>query len=126
MYDKALTVYTHTSNQYSVFSTQVISCGPREALYVLDGLLDNDTNLQSREHYTDTHGFTEQLFGLCFLLGFSFMPRLKDLADQQLYKISKTEDYGELGVAIAMEKFPTMLRKTCFKLTFATTPFQVS
>lgn len=96
-YDKALTVYTHTSNQYSVFSSQVISCGPREALYVLDGLLDNDTNLQPREHYTDTHGFTEQLFGLCYLLGFSFMPRLKDLADQQLYKISKTEDYGELN-----------------------------
>jgi len=96
-YDKALTVYTHTSNQYSVFSSQVISCGPREALYVLDGLLDNDTNLQPREHYTDTHGFTEQLFGLCYLLGFSFMPRLKDLGDQQLYKISKTEDYGELS-----------------------------
>ena len=96
-YDKALTVYTHTSNQYSVFSSQVISCGPREALYVLDGLLDNDTNLQPREHYTDTHGFTEQLFGLCYLLGFSFMPRLKDLADQQLYKISKIEDYGELN-----------------------------
>jgi TnpA family transposase len=96
-YDKALTVYTHTSNQYSVFSSQVISCGPREALYVLDGLLENDTNLQPREHYTDTHGFTEQLFGLCYLLGFSFMPRLKDLADQQLYKISKTEDYGELN-----------------------------
>ena len=37
-YDKALTVYTHTSNQYSVFSSQVISCGPREDLYVLDGL----------------------------------------------------------------------------------------
>jgi TnpA family transposase len=96
-YDKALTVYTHTSNQHSVFSSQVISCGPREALYVLDGLLENDTNLQPREHYTDTHGFTEQLFGLCYLLGFSFMPRLKDLADQQLYKISKTEDYGELN-----------------------------
>lgn len=53
-YDKALTIYTHTSNQHSVFSTQVISCQPREALYVLDGLLDNDTDLQPREHYTDT------------------------------------------------------------------------
>lgn len=93
-YEKALTVYTHLSNQYSVFSTRVISCQPREALYVLDGLLENETDLQPREHYTDTHGFTEQLFGLCYLLGFSFMPRLKDIADQQLYKISKTEDYG--------------------------------
>jgi TnpA family transposase len=47
---------------------------------VLDGLLENDTILRPREHYTDTHGFTEQLFGLCFLLGYSFMARLRDLA----------------------------------------------
>jgi TnpA family transposase len=42
-----------------VFGTRVISCSPREALYVLDGLLENDTILRPREHYTDTHGFTE-------------------------------------------------------------------
>jgi hypothetical protein len=35
-YDQAVTLYTHVSDQHSVFSTQVISCGPREALYVLD------------------------------------------------------------------------------------------
>ena len=89
-YERAITIYTHTSDQYSVFGTRVISCSPREALYVLDGLLENDTVLRPREHYTDTHGFTEQLFGLCFLLGYSFMPRLRDLADQQLYKVERT------------------------------------
>ena len=47
---------------------------------MLDGLLENETVLRPREHYTDTHGFTEQLFGLCYLLGYSFMPRRKDLA----------------------------------------------
>ena len=40
------------------------------------------------------HGFTEQLFGLCHLLGIAFMPRLKDLPDQQLYKLDKGTDYG--------------------------------
>ena len=89
-YERAITIYTHTSDQYSVFGTRVISCSPREALYVLDGLQENDTILRPREHYTDTHGFTEQLFGLCFLLGYSFMPRLRDLADQQLYKVDRT------------------------------------
>jgi TnpA family transposase len=61
--------YTHVSDQFSAFSTCAISCSPREAIYVLDGLLENDTLLRPREHYTDTHGFTEQLFGLCDLLG---------------------------------------------------------
>jgi TnpA family transposase len=95
-YDQAVTLYTHVSDQHSVFSTQVISCTPREALYVLDGLLENDTILRHREHYTDTHGSTEQLFGICYLLGFSFMPRLKDLADQQLYTLDKRSETGNL------------------------------
>jgi len=95
-YDRAITVYTHVSDQYSVFASRAISCSPREAIYVLDGLLENDTILRAREHYTDTHGFTEQLFGLCYLLGFSFMPRLKGLADQQLYKLDRTRSYGKL------------------------------
>ena len=86
-YERAITVYTHTSDQYSVFGTRAISCSAREALYVLDGLLENDTILRPREHSTDTHGFTEQLFGLCYLLGYSFMPRLRDLTDQQLYRV---------------------------------------
>ena len=41
-----------------------------EALYVLDGLLNNNTVLQPTEHYTDTHGYTEDIFALCYLLGF--------------------------------------------------------
>ena len=71
----------------SVFATRAISCSAREALYVLDGLLENDSILRLHEHSTDTHGFTEQLFGLCYLLGYTFMPRLRDLADQQLYRV---------------------------------------
>jgi len=93
-YDRAVSVYTHTSDQYSVFGTRVISCAPREALYVLDGLLENNTVLRLREHYTDTHGFTENIFGASFLVGYSFMPRLRDLPDQRLYKLDRKAQYG--------------------------------
>ena len=44
-YDKAIGIYTHVSDQYSVYSTKIISCSPREALYVLDGMLENNTLL---------------------------------------------------------------------------------
>ncbi|UBF30112.1 Tn3 family transposase (plasmid) [Kovacikia minuta CCNUW1] len=93
-YEKAIGIYTHVSDQYSVFSTKVISCSPREALYVLDGLLENNTILRIREHTTDTHGYTEIIFALCHLLGFYFMPRIRDLKDQQLYKVDRNHDYG--------------------------------
>jgi len=95
-YDRAINVYTHVSDQFSVFSSRAISCSVREAIYVLDGLLENDTLLQPQEHYTDTHGYTEHLFGLCYLLGFSFMPRIRDLKDQRLYRISRDSEYGPI------------------------------
>ena len=57
---------------------------------MLSGILDNDTALDIREHTSDTHGFTEHLFGLCPLLGIPFMPRLKDLPDQVLSRIDGT------------------------------------
>ena len=95
-YDHALQLYTHTSDQHSVYGTQVISCAPREAGYVLGGILDNDTALAIREHTSDTNGFTEHLFGLCVLLGITYMPRLKDLPDQVLSRVDLDADYGAL------------------------------
>ena len=117
-YEKAIGIYTHVSDQYSVFSTKIISCSPREALYVLDGLLENNTVLKIREHTTDTHGYTEIVFALCHLLGFYFMPRIRDLKDQQLYRIDKSVDYGDLNhlltktadLAIVEEQWEYMMR----------------
>ncbi len=117
-YDRAFSLYTHMSNQWSVFAARAISCSPREAIYVLDGLLENDTVLRSREHYTDTHGAIEQLFGLCYLLGISFMPRLRDPADQQLWKLDRERFYGTIDplftgavdVALICEQWDSMVR----------------
>jgi TnpA family transposase len=96
-YDRAVSVYTHLSDQYSVFNTQVISCAEREALYVLDGLLENDTELPIRTHIVDTAGCTDQVFGLCYLLGFSFMPRLKNLATRRLFQPVGSPEEGLFG-----------------------------
>ena len=63
----------------------------------MDGLLENDSVLRLREHSTDTHGYIEDLFGLCYLLGYSFMPRIRDLADQQLYRIDRDAVYPNLA-----------------------------
>jgi len=117
-YDRALALYTHTSDQHSVYATQAISCTPREAGYVLGGILDNDTALPIREHTSDTHGFTEHLFGLCALLGIAFMPRLKDLPDQVLSRIDRDADYGALqpllrgriNVELILEQWDQLVR----------------
>lgn len=94
-YARAVTIYTHTSDQHSVFHTDVIACSAREAIYVLDGILENSTSLRPTTHCTDTHGYTEHLFALCHLLGISFMPRIKDLKGQRLYRLDPAQNYGE-------------------------------
>ena len=98
-YDRAVTVYTHIADQHSVFHTQVIACSVREATYVLDGLLENDTILRPKEHFVDQHGYTDQLFGLCHLLGYSLMPRLT-VSKQTLYKLDRTKHYGPLDAVL--------------------------
>jgi TnpA family transposase len=77
--------YTHVSDQFGPFHTKVIAATASEAPHVLDGLLQHGTGLRIAEHYTDTGGATDQVFGLLAMLGFRFAPRLRDLKDRRLY-----------------------------------------
>jgi TnpA family transposase len=93
--DPGFVFYTHVSGRYSPFHTQVIAATVSEAPYVLDGLLHHvhQSDLRVREHYTDTAGATDHVFGLCCLLGFLFAPRIKDLKDRKLYTVEKPGTY---------------------------------
>jgi TnpA family transposase len=77
--------YTHISDQYAPFSSKLVNVGVRESTYVLDGLLYHESDLRIEEHYTDTAGFTDHVFGLMHLLGFKFAPRIRDLGDTKLF-----------------------------------------
>jgi TnpA family transposase len=86
-YGQGLTFYTWTSDQFSQYGTKVISATVRDATYVLDEILNNETELTILEHTTDTAGYTDLVFGLFDLLGMQFSPRLRDIGDRQLYKL---------------------------------------
>jgi len=98
--DPTVTFYTHVSDQYGPFHTKVINSTVRDALHVLDGLLGHDTDLRIKEHYTDTAGFTDQVFGTCHMLGFRFAPRIRDLGDHKIYPIAKPGKYPSLQALI--------------------------
>jgi TnpA family transposase len=93
--DPGVVLYTHVSGRYDPFHTRVISATMSEAPYVLDGLHHHahQTDLRIAEHYTDTAGATDHVFGLCHLLGYRFAPRIKDLKDRKLYTIDKPSAY---------------------------------
>ena len=113
-------VYTHVSGRYCPFHTRVIAATVSEAPYVLDGLLHHvhQTDLRIREHYSDTAGATDHVFGLCHLLGFCFAPRIKDLKDRKLYTIEKPGAYpllepliGEaIELAAVIAQWPELMR----------------
>jgi TnpA family transposase len=117
-YDKAVSVYTHVSDQFSVFRTKVISCAENEAIYVLEGLLENYTSLDIKQHHTDTGGYTDHIFALCHLLGFSYMPRLQNLHKRRLFRQEKNRTYhgldplfkGVINFDLIREQWDAMLR----------------
>jgi TnpA family transposase len=83
---KGVTFYTWSSDQFSQYGSKAIPSTVRDATYVLDAVLDNETELALLEHTTDTSGFTELIFAVFDLLGLRFIPRIRDLKEQTLYR----------------------------------------
>ena len=86
-----VTFYTHVSDQYTPFHTQLIRTNTRDATFVIDGLLYHGSELKIDEHYTDSAGYTDHVFGLCHLLGFRFAPRIRDLGSLSLFPIDRPD-----------------------------------
>jgi TnpA family transposase len=96
-YGRGVTFYTWTSDQFSQFGTKVVSATVRDATYVLDALLDNETELDIVEHTTDTAGYTDLIFGLFDLLGIQFSPRIRGVGQLKLYQIDQLPKLPMLG-----------------------------
>jgi len=101
--DKGVVAYTFIDESHRLFHSQVINVNERESGYVIDGLMHNNT-VKSDIHSTDTHGFTEVMFGLTNLLGFSFAPRIKNFKDQQLYGCNSPKFYHSLGYKLTPKR----------------------
>ena len=96
-YGKGVTFYTWTADQFSQYGTKVIPATVRDATYVLDEIVDNETELPLLEHTTDTAGYTEIVFALFDLLGLQFSPRIRDLGDHRLFRLDRQKRHPHLG-----------------------------
>jgi hypothetical protein len=95
-YSKGVTFYTWTADQFSQYGTKVIPATVSDATYVLDEVLNNETELPILEHTTDTAGYTEVVLALFDLLGLQFSPRIRDLADQRLFRLDRQKRHPHL------------------------------
>lgn len=92
-HEPGIKIYSHLSDHFASFSSRVMSATANEAPYVLDGLMLGARELPLKELYTDTGGASDHVFGLCHLLGFRFVPRMRDLADRRLGTIVSGANY---------------------------------
>jgi hypothetical protein len=72
-YGRGLTFYTWTSDQFSQYGSKPIPSTVRDATYVLDGILDNETELPIAEHTSDTAGYTDLGFQFVRPVGFAVL-----------------------------------------------------
>lgn len=113
-----VTMYRHTSDEYSAFYVNVINTNIRDAVHVIDGVLHHESELEIEKHFTDTAGYTEQIFGMSHLLGFMFAPRIRDLSDSILYTIPGVTiskclndiDLRNINTKIIKENYDDVLR----------------
>ena len=85
---KGTNIYRFIDERGILFYTTVFSSSERDALYVIDGLLHNDT-IKSDRHSTDTHGYTEMVFSMGHFIGNAYAPRIKDLDGIELLSFEK-------------------------------------
>jgi TnpA family transposase len=96
---QGVSVYSFIDECNLAFYSTVISASELEVAYVIDGLMHNEV-IQSDIHSTDTHGYSEVIFGVTHLLDFYFAPRIKGFTNQRLYAFEKRSHYQGLKYPI--------------------------
>ncbi|MDE2466674.1 MAG: Tn3 family transposase [Alphaproteobacteria bacterium] len=132
-HEPGLKAYTHVSDQFGPFATQTIPATVNEAPYILDGLLMTDAGQKIREQYADTGGFTDHVFAVTALLGFQFIPRIRDLPSKRLYlfdppaclKELKGLIGGKIRDRLIAANWPDILRSVATMASGAMPPSQL-
>lgn len=98
--ERGVTYYNFTSDQFTGFHGIVIPGTLRDSMFILEGLLEHQTSLRPVEVMADTGGVSDVVFGLFWLLGYQFSPRLADAGGARFWRLDPTADYGVLqGIA---------------------------
>ena len=110
--------YYHVSDQYIALFSHFIPCGVYEAIYILDGLIKNESDIQPDTVHGDTQAQSTPVFGLAYLLGINLMPRIRNIKKLVFYRPERGVNYkhidklfGEtINWDLIRRHFPDMLR----------------
>lgn len=78
--------YHHIADTYIALFSHFIPCGVWEAVYIIEGLLRNESDMHPDTIHADTQGQSFPVFALAHLLGFELMPRIRNWKDLTFFR----------------------------------------
>ena len=95
--------YYHVSDTYIALFSHFIPCGAWEAIYILDGLTKNKSDIQPDILHGDTQAQSAPVYGLAFLLGIKLMPRIRNWKDLKWFRPTPLEAYKNIDELFTKE-----------------------
>lgn len=91
---RGVTWYNLVSDQSTGLGGVAVPGTLRDSMVVLGLLLKQETQFDPDDVITDTAAYSDVVFGLFWLLGYRFSPRLADIGGARLWRVDRAADYG--------------------------------
>lgn len=78
--------YHHIADNYIALFSRFVPCGVWEAVYIIEGLLEQESEAAPKEIHADTQGQSFPVFGLAHLFGFELLPRIRNFRDLTFHR----------------------------------------
>jgi len=78
--------YHYIADNYIALFSRFFPCGVWEAVYIVEGLLQQESKAAPKEIHADTQGQSFPVFGLAYLFGFDLLPRIRNFKDRTFYR----------------------------------------
>ncbi len=88
--------YRHIADNYIALFSRFIPCGAWEAIYIIEGLLNNTSDVRPDKIHADTQGQSLPVYALAHLCGFELLPRVRNWKDMDFFRSSKTVVYSHI------------------------------
>lgn len=88
--------YHHVADTYIALFSRFVPCGAWEAIYIIEGLLDQESSTDPDTIHADTHGQSFPVHALAHLLGFDLLPRIRNWKELIFYRPTAQASYDHI------------------------------
>lgn len=88
------------SDTYVALFSRFSPCGVWEAVYLIDALLANESEVRPDTVHADTQGQSFPVFGLADLLGIDLLPRIRNFQDLTFHRPDSRTRYRHIDAVL--------------------------